>query len=186
MRILLAFLLFPKSLARLMACCLMAALLAACSPDFDWREVRGQDAPYVALFPAKPASNARAVSLNGAQVSMTLTAARAKGYSFAVSSAVLPDAAAAQTALIAMKAALVSNLGGSLRHERWLAAAPGKAPILELEAVAAPATAREPGRLLVARFIARGNFVYQAVVLGPDQDVPREEIEMFFASFKVE
>jgi hypothetical protein len=166
---------------------LFAGTLLGCSPDFDWREIRGGgDGPYVGVLPAKPARTSRTLVLNGAQVKMSMTAARADGYTFAIASAQLPDARAAQDALTAMKTAMVANIGGTLRSERRIPVAGGQPAMLEVEAVGPPPAAREPDRLLVARFVARGNRVYQAVALGPDRDVPREQLEMFFSSFKVE
>ena len=43
---------------------LMAAALSACSPQYDWRDYRSNDAPYAVLFPGKPASQTRAIKLD--------------------------------------------------------------------------------------------------------------------------
>jgi hypothetical protein len=160
------------------ACIAGAVLLSACSPKFDWREVRGPNAPYVVLLPTKPASHTRTVDLDGMQVSMTMTASDVDGVTFAVGSAVLPDATQAPKALNAMKTALVRNIGGAITQEKSSAA--GAVPtVIEIEASGAES------RLLLARFIAKENRIYQAVVVGKDKAVSREAADMFFTSFKL-
>ncbi|HYD78974.1 MAG TPA: hypothetical protein VEC06_04135 [Paucimonas sp.] len=157
----------------------IALCLAACTPRFDWREVRGTEAPYTVLMPAKPASHARPINLGGTQVVMTMTAAEVDGALFAVGTAVMPDAAAAGNALAAMKTALINNIGGTLKSEKAVAAA-GTAT-LELEAVGG---GPQP-RLLFARLAASGTRVYQVVALGPEKALPREAVDTFLTSFQL-
>lgn len=159
-------------------CCL---LLLACSPKFDWREVRGSAPPFVAALPAKPATHARQIDLDGIPLTMTMTGAEVDNVTFAIGAAELPNAAQAAHALTAMKTALVRNIGGTVKHEK--ASAPGAGPaMIELEASAAT-----PGgqRLLLARFIARERHVYQLVVTGLESDVSREAADTFFMSFRL-
>ena len=155
-----------------------AILLAACSPKFDWREVRGSAAPFVVLLPAKPASHTRTVNLDGIEVPMTMTAADVDGTTFAVGTAELPDAARAQQAIVAMKTALVRNIGGTVRKETL--SAPGTVPTtLEVEATGAES------RILLARFVANDKRVYQVVVVGKENTLSREAADTFFTSFKL-
>ena len=51
---------------------LAAALLglAACSPTFNWREVRVESAPLKAMLPCKPDRGSRAVPMAGRQVEL--------------------------------------------------------------------------------------------------------------------
>lgn len=157
------------------------ALLLACSPKFDWREVRGSAAPYVALFPAKPDTHARTINLDGAQVRMTMTGAEIDGVSFTVGSVHLEDPTRAQQAIGAMKTALVRNIEGRIVSERLSAPAPG-ATLLELEARGPLPQGRE--RLLLARFFARGHHAYQMLVVGAADAVPREAADTFLNSFQ--
>lgn len=161
-----------------------ALLLAACSPKYDWREVRGAGAPYTVTLPARPASHARIVDLDGVKVTMTMTAAEADHVTFAVGTADLASPAQAQQAIVAMKTALVRNIGGTLRHEKTAAAGSGPMTI-EIEAAGppAPATGGQP-RLLLARFIAHDKRVYQLVVVGAEKTEAREAADIFFTSFK--
>ena len=162
---------FPRACAAL-AC---TVLLSACSPKFDWREVRGAGAPYKVTLPAKPASHARAVNLDGLQVTMTMTAAEVDRITFAVGAAEVANAAQAQKALQAMRTALLRNIDGAVKKEN---ATP--------QAIAIEATGRS--RLLLARFVSKGKYVYQIVAVGPEetlsQPVAREAADTFLTSFK--
>lgn len=169
---------FPASFGAKAACLLCVALLTACSPKFDWREVHGSSAPFVVLLPAKPASHTRTVNLDGLDVSMTMTAADVDGVTFAVGTAELADAATAQKALVAMKTALVRNIGGTVRTEKT--SAPGANPAtIDVEA------AGVESRVLLARFVARDKHIYQVVVVGKEGALSREAADMFFTSFKL-
>ena len=165
----------PVSLLAKVAC---IALLAACSPKFDWREVRGSAAPFVVLLPAKPASHTRTVNLDGIEVSMTMTAADVDGVTFAVGTAEVPDEAKAQQALAAMKTALVRNIGGTVRKET--ASAPGTVPAtIDIEVVGTES------RVLFGRFIANGRRIYQVIAVGKESALPREAADTFLTSFKL-
>jgi hypothetical protein len=170
--------------AKLVAAGVLA--LSACSPTYDWRSVRGADAPFVALFPAKPISYSRSVNLDGMQLVMTMTAAEVDGVTFAVGTAALPDPGKAQAALHAMKNALVKNIGGTIRHEKSTATPGGPIPAIEIQAIGAPGAAKERPRLLFARFTAKGQWVYQAVVIGREKAVPEDAVDTFFTSFKLD
>lgn len=160
-----------------LACVALVALVAACSPKFDWREVRGANAPFVVLLPAKPASHTRTVNLDGLQVPMTMTAADVDGVTFAVGTAELPDASQAPKALAAMKTALVRNIGGTIRQEK--ASAAGVVPAtIEIEAAGAD-------RVLLARFLAKDKRIYQVVVVGKENAVSHDAADTFFTSFKL-
>ena len=165
------------------------ALLLACSPKFDWREVRGKDAPFVVVLPAKSSSIARQINLDGAKVTMQMTAAEVDGVTFAVGSAELPDAAKARAALPAMKNALVNNIKGSVKSESAASAAETSAAgsqqdsALSIEAEGVRGAAAEP-TLLIARFIAQDRRIYQLVVIGSPQAVSREAVDTFLTSFK--
>ncbi len=158
-----------------------ALLLAACSPEFNWRLVHGKPVPFEVLLPAKPATLTRPISLGGVRTDMTMTAAEVDGVTFAVGAARMADAQAATAALPAMKAALVGNIDGRIVREVG-AAAPGSAP-LEVEAIGRR-TAGGPELLLLARFVAVDARVYQVLVLGPADKLRRTEADTFLSSFK--
>ncbi|NEX63841.1 hypothetical protein [Noviherbaspirillum galbum] len=166
---------------RLLAGAALALFLCACSPKYDWREVRGSQPPFVVLLPGKPATHTRVVNLEGMQVSMTMTAAEVDGTAFAVTTAELPDAGKAQAVLEAMKKGMVRNIGGTVVRETDKSADGQSVVELEARGQAGPGG---QARVLYARFARSGQRVYQAVVLGGQQSVPPEQAETFLGSFK--
>lgn len=161
----------------------VAALLlasAACNPTWNWREVQGNDAPYTVLFPGKPSTMARPVNLNGLTVSMSMTAAETNDVTFAVGSAVVPDPAQQQAALLAMQVAMVRNIGGEIRRQQAVKLVGGIAAT-EIEAIGHGRNAAETV-LMVARFAISGERVYQAVAVGPQKNLPQEALDTFFGS----
>ncbi|MNJ88128.1 hypothetical protein D3C87_56650 [compost metagenome] len=161
--------------------------LTACSPKFDWREIRSNDVPYAVAMPSKPTTLTRQIDLNGTPVAMTMTASSVDGITFAVGSAELPDATLAQVSLSAMKTALVNNISGTIRQEKTLTMAQGSAggqlAVMEMQALGA--SNNEQARVLFARFVAQDKRVYQLVVTGSEKAVKRELVDTFFASFKL-
>lgn len=116
---------------------------------------------------------------------MTMTAARVGDITFAVGSVPAADAKSALAAIDAMKTAMVKNIGGTVRQEKLLPPTPAQLRAFDLEASGKSAGANPAQPLqLFARFIAKPNHAYQLIVLGPEQTIPREEVEMFFSSFK--
>lgn len=153
--------------------------LAACTPHFDWREVHGSEAPYTVLMPVKPSSGTRLINLGGTQVTMTMTAADVDGALFAVGTATMPDQAAATNALAAMKTALVRNIGGTVTSEK--ATASSDLATLDIEATG---SGTHP-RMLFAHLVAKNTRVYQVVTIGTDKSLPREAVDTFLTSFKL-
>ena len=176
---------FPSPLVVLLAACF---LLTACSPTYNWREVRGSDAPYLAMMPGKPSTHTRTVNLNGIEVAMTMQAAEVEDVVFAVGSATLPDPSQAAFALEAMKTALVRNINGTVRSQKALApVGQPPLPVQQIEAVGTPsAGSARPPHLLLARLLAKDQRVYQVMVLGPESKLDREQADTFLNGFKVQ
>lgn len=177
---------FSLSLPIALTC---ALLMTACTPKYDWREIRSADAPFIVALPAKPVSFSRPINLDGIPVTMPMIAAEVGGTTFAVGTAKLPDTANAALALITMKTALVKNIGGTVKTEKSVAAA--KSPnggqnviTIEIEAVGTRNGKPQP-ILLMARFIAQGKQIYQLVVLGEEKSISRDAADTFFTSFKL-
>lgn len=162
--------------------------LAACTPKYDWRQVRSADAPYTVMLPAKPATHTRPITIDGAEVAMIMTAAEVDGTVFAVGTAELPDAAQAQSTLAAMKVAMLKNIDGQIKLDKTTASGTGtgQMTVNDVEAVGpSGADSKNASRMLVARFVAKDKWVYQAIVVGPEKAMSREAIDTFLASFKV-
>jgi hypothetical protein len=164
-----------------LAMMLAAALaLSACSPQYDWRDYRSNDAPYAVLFPGKPASQTRKIQLDTIAVDMTMTAAEVNGVIFAIGSAQLPDAAQGPAAIEAMKTALVKNIGATVTSDK--SSSTGLQTTLDVEAKGSQNG--EP-MLLIGRFIAKDKRIYQVIVIGQEKNIVRETVETYFASFKL-
>ena len=179
----------PSCPALLRTLALVACLLfSACSPKYDWRDYRSPDAPFFAVFPGKPSTHTRAIDLDGLKVTMTMTAAQVNGTMFAVGSAEVPDAAKAQAAIKAMQVALLKNIGGTIRHEKTASAAGASgAARTQRTSIQMEARGLQHGApmLLVGHFIAQDKRIYQVIVLGKEQAVLRDAVEMFMSSFKL-
>jgi uncharacterized Zn-binding protein involved in type VI secretion len=158
---------------------LASVLLGACSPKYNWRDYASPDAPYRVMFPAKPASFTRTIALNGAQVSMTMTAADVDGATFAVGAAEAANEAQAVAALPAMMQALLKNIGAGDTQGKLHADPAGKT-VADVDATGKVNGA--PVRL-VGHFEARGKRAYQIIVLGKPDAMPAEQVEQFLTSF---
>ncbi|PRC93312.1 hypothetical protein [Solimicrobium silvestre] len=160
---------------------LLALSITACSPKFDWRDVRGGESPYTVLMPAKPALLSREIQLGQQTVTMHMTGAQIDGVSFAVGAVKLPDAAQAQTALTNIKIALLKNISGTITHEKTSAnTSESKLTInTDFDAISTTTTTRMVGRL-----VARDVWVFQVVVVGPEKAINKDAVDTFLSSFK--
>lgn len=176
--------------------------LGACSPKFDWREIRSAQDGYVVSLPGKPQVVTRDVELplSGAahKVSMTMTSAGVGPTMFAVGVAHLPPGATAEAAVL--EACVAYFRDGLLRNIGAKAAASeGEPVLLGLGAPSALRAARsfqatgaigggdgqgQPARL-AARIYVVDDRVYQIVAMGRAEDLPDNEIETFFTSFRL-
>ncbi|MBJ7314240.1 hypothetical protein ACFOLJ_05205 [Rugamonas sp. CCM 8940] len=176
------------SLPLLLATALSGVVLSACSPKFDWRDYRSNDAPYAVLFPGKPATQTRNIDLDGSEVSMTMAAAEVDGITFAVGSALLADAAKAQLALPTMKTALLKNINASVTAEKVAALSSGNgsaaAQQTTLDVEAKGSRNGEP-MLLIGRFVAKDKRIYQIIIMGREKHIVRETVDTFLSSFKL-
>jgi hypothetical protein len=160
-------------------------LLVACSPKYNWREVRGKDAPFVVLLPDKPVTASRDINLDGMTLSMTMTAAEVDGVTFAVGYVVLADSKQAEAALSAMKTALVRNINGMVKPSSNSQGQTATATNdIEASGSRNSGNSIEP-LLLLGHFEAKDRRAYQVIVLGNEKAVSREEAGTFLASFKL-
>ena len=68
----------------------MTVWLAACSPDYNWRQVSLADGVVVAVFPDKPREQSRVLSFAGHELSFSMTGTVIDDTVFAVGHAALP------------------------------------------------------------------------------------------------
>jgi hypothetical protein len=156
---------------------LLACTLCACSPKYDWRDYRSNDAPYAVLFPGKPSSQTRIIKLGQQEASMTMSATEIDGVVFAVGSAQLADATQAPAAVESMQTAMINNIGASVTSSKTLANG--------MREVDASGTEKGRAMRLIGRFLAKDKRVYQVVVIGPTAQIEAEPVDTFLTSFKL-
>ncbi len=160
-----------------------AALLAACAPALDWRELRPEGSGLALLMPCKPDSQARHVGLASTQVRLALYACSAGGVTWGVAFADIGDPARVGAALDELRASAAKNLGAAEAVEL---------PLQVAGATPNPSSRRVqfPGRMPDGRAVteqtavfAKGTRVYQAVAVG--QALEPEAVAMFFGSLRL-
>lgn len=170
-------------LARSGVVLLLNALLTACAPALDWRDVRPAASALRIQFPCRPASQERSVPLAGATVPLTLYACDAGGQTFALALADVADPARVGTALAELAAASARNVGATLgeaRPQQPRGATPHAGNLRYGFRGARPDG--RPARVALLVF-THGTAVFQATVLGEGQ--ADEAVETFFASMSV-
>ena len=176
-------------------------VLAACSPAFNWREVRPDNSGLSLLFPCKPEKAEKMVPLGGPPTNLILLGCDTGGATFAVAMADIGDASKVPAVLeqwqnltlanmkaplipaAAASATAVQAVQGTLPTQRALIKVPG-ADLLS-PPVLLTARGQRPGGGGVtghAAYFSRGTQVFQ-VVLYADKVLP-EESETFFSSLK--
>ena len=156
----------------------------ACTPTFDWRELRPEGSRAQLMFPCKPASQTRRLQLAGTLVEMSMFACVVDGTTFALSFADLHDPALVAAALDGLAQGVQSHIQSSEHAAAQAASVPGMTPN------ARAATWRVSGRLpdgrevqQVATLFAHGTSVYQATMLGTRLDAAAQET--FFGALRV-
>lgn len=174
----------PMECSRLWVAVLVAMSLGSgCSPSLDWREARLEGTGVIAQFPCRPDRHARPVVVASAATRMEMLVCKAGGVTFAVSFLDMPAPSNVAPALLELRKAAVSNLGGV-----EVVSAPtqvdGMTP--NPQAVRVSMTGRLPDGAVVeeqASFFVKGLRVFQASVIGaslsPDLTAP------FFAGLKL-
>lgn len=160
--------------------------LSACSPTFNWRELRPPGTPLQALMPCKPEHASRTVPLAGATPEMHLHSCDTGGLSFAIAwvdvgdptrvDAVLAEWPRASLASLRLAPEAIDQPGA-----RWpfrLAGAPRAHGLI----VQGTDPQGQAVRMRAAYF-ARGTQVYQAAVYGPN--LPGDVTTPFFEALQL-
>jgi hypothetical protein len=163
---------------------LVLLALAGCSPTLDWREARPEGSRAQLMFPCKPASHARRVTLAGANVEMSMFACSAGGATYALTFADMRDPALVSPALAELATAVSTHLRPSAPAASRPLAVRGMTPN-ENAARWRVAGQLPDGRVVQERaaLFAHGTRIYQATMLGPAIDAEAEET--FFGALRV-
>ncbi|VVD70905.1 transmembrane protein [Pandoraea iniqua] len=164
-------------------------MLVACTPRYDWREVHDKDGAYAVTYPAKPTQDAREVKFASGALPMQMQAARVEAALFAVGVVTLPsdDATLRQTVLTELQHGLLANVSDTAATPtQVMVRQAGDAPPVPGLAVAAQGLASDKTeRYVAARFVGRGNHVYQVVVLATKAPA-KDQVDQFLDSFTLE
>ncbi len=158
--------------------------MTACSPTFNWREVRTDSTPLKAMLPCKPDKGARDVPMAGKKVSLEVLGCDTGGATFALLFADIGDPLRASEVLGQWKTATLSNLRSAAARE-----VPFRPPgALGLpQSLQVVASGRRPDGSTVeshAAYFARGTYVFQAVIYS-ERLLP-EVAETFFSGLRFE
>jgi len=167
--------------------CVAGAVLIACSPTFDWRTISNDDVGYTVDLPAKPSVDERQIEIGGTAMKMSMQTAEAGDVVFAVGTVTLPadDPQARRDALDYLRTGLARNLGATPDSHATQIPLAGGGQILGIEMTfSGKAGPKQEPRTMHARLVARGQHVYQAVVIA-SKEPPQEQIDQFFESFKL-
>lgn len=166
-------------MARFLALLLSTLLLAACSPQFDWRPVPFGRQGAVGVLPDKPQAETRTVRFESRDLALTMRSARAGSVLFALGESPLP-------------AGLAGDPAARVRLAQWATAA-----IYRNAGIEPPAELPSPG----ARFVVDGHgpdgalrFQAQvrvtasewleAIVVGAPADFARAPVDDFWLSLR--
>ena len=152
---------------RLATVCVLALMTAACSPEYNWRELDVADGQARAAFPARAQSDSREVTIGDATMPFTMTTATVNDAIFAVGHAKLPaDLAQDTTRGQAIARALLRAAYVNLNAEP-----PEQLPVDGTVVVVRGQGARA-GSWSMVRVWSTPSAVVEAIAIGTDQTLP--------------
>ena len=160
-----------------------AALLSACSPALNWRDVRPKDINILLTVPCSPDQISQDVVLADQKIKMSMTGCVADKMTFALAHARLPSPALAARALGQLHQAAVENVRGKVTFSSPdipKNATAGLPDSLDLR-IDGVAPDGKPVRERVLLF-SQGNSVYQVTAFAPTDDFKDEAAQTFAAS----
>lgn len=162
----------------------VAWLLTACAPTFNWRTQAIGATGLNAMFPCKPETITRTVPMAGSNRQVAMRSCLAAGVTFAVAHAALDDPAQVPAVLSAWRASALAGLHAdpaSAASQEAPAGVPALPQLLVLHA-----TGAMPGQksnTLVGVWFGQGADAFAAFVMAPA--VPPEVVEPFFAGLRL-
>ena len=169
---------------RLAAALSVLSILQGCSPTYNWRDVRPDQTPLVALFPCKPEQRARLVSLAQKDVTMTMWGCDADGATFTLAYADMKDLASTGAVLGQWKSATLANLRARSVEERPFLLR-GASVLPQSVQVAARGTQPDGAAVtLRAVWFTAGTLVYQAAIYADADDLA--VADTFFSGIRLQ
>ena len=157
-------------------------VLTACSPTFNWRDVRPEGTRLALLMPCKPDKAQRVVPLAGKPTEINLLSCDAGGATFAVSVADVKETSKVAAALAQWQSVTLANIKAVPGQEAAL-----KLPGLANAAVMVKATGQRANGQAVssqAAYFAQDSRVFQAVMYA--DAISPDVADTFFSGLKFE
>ena len=158
--------------------------MAACSPAFNWRDVRPDDTRLSLLMPCKPDKAEKTVPLGSQPTSLRMLGCDAGGLTFAISSADIGSAEQVPSVLAAWQKATLANMqaakADSTTPLKLAGASGGQGVWLKATGKRADGTAV----VGYAAYFAQDATVFQAVIYGAD--IKADVADTYFSGLKFE
>lgn len=169
-----------------LACVAAVGFGTACSPAFNWREVRPDDTALSVLLPCKPDKAQQTVPMGGQPTALTLLGCDAGGAAFAVAVADLGQAGAVPAVLAQWQAVTLAGIQAANLSTTTTTAMAVPGALAAPAPVLVRALGRRPDGSPVhshALYFAHGTQVFQVVMLA--STVTPEAADMFFSSVRL-
>jgi hypothetical protein len=166
----------------------VAGMLAACSPTYDWRTVTNSAGGYSVDLPAKPGADQRDIDIEGTPMHMHMQTAEVDDVLFVVGTIDLPDTRpeTRQKALAFLRDGLARNVGVTPDAHDVTVPLMGGGSVEGVEMrLTGKAGDKGESRTIHARLVARGTHVYQVAIVGREEP-PVEQVDQFFQSFRLD
>jgi hypothetical protein len=163
---------------------LWAGTLAACSPTFNWRQVRAEPSTLQAMMPCKPEMAQRPVPMAGRQVELKVLGCDAGGASFALLFADIGEAGRSGEVLAQWKQATLSNLRAVGAQELPFLPKGGVALRESVQVIVSGKRSDGSDVESHAAYFAKGSQVFQAVIYAPKLNA--EWADPFFAGLSLQ
>jgi hypothetical protein len=165
-----------------------AALQSGCSPTYNWREYRDPDGAYRVLMPGRVAELSREINLDGVVLPMSMSGALVDSTRFAVGMVRLKEEGQRDHVLAAMRTAMLRNIAAHTHRDRACEAsvmnASGQALTrVAAQCVSAQGRANDNPQFMEAMFVARGDHVWQVVVIG--ERIDALQAQTLFEAFRM-
>jgi hypothetical protein len=176
---------YDRPMLRPPAAVLLLALgAAACSPTFDWREVRVEPTRLKAMLPCKPDAAARKLPMGSREVEVRALGCEAGTATYAILTADVGEPARADEALAQWNRATLANLRGTVSRTQPFIPARASALPSSLRVTAEGRRADGSAIRGEAAYFAQGTRVFQAVVYGAE--LRAEMLQPFFEGLRLE
>ena len=156
---------------------LVVALLAGCTPEYNWRERTVADDRGVIMFPSRIQTEQRQIDVEGSATTFSLTSSAVGQAVFSVGYIALPESFSQEKSQALVKT-VVSALAARAGKQAPESALAGE--IFTLETI----VANKPS-LMMARVVVHRGMLIQVVVSGPKQSLSNENALEFVRSLRL-